>query len=94
MQLLSLADVAERLNVSVKTVQRRIDDFVDWPLPRPGRTDMFTEDDFAKLVERMRARAKARTQEIDRPKRLKKSGGLSRVRELTQQWKAEAKVKR
>lgn len=58
--LIPLAEVAQRLGVSVKTVKRRLAE-AGIKGPRPGHGMLLTEADFARLVEAMRARRRPYT---------------------------------
>jgi excisionase family DNA binding protein len=75
LHFLSLAEVAKRFGISVRTLQRRIEES-GIAVARPSRSYRFTEADVNTLFEWMRRRSRASRQdgdEADRPS----SGGRS-----------------
>jgi excisionase family DNA binding protein len=60
-RLLSLAEAAERMGITVKTLKKRIQE-PGLQLPRPGRSFQITEHDFDLLVESTRCRCNSSPQ--------------------------------
>lgn len=65
LRLLSLREVAELMDVSVRTVKRRIKE-AGIELPRPGRVVKLTENDYKNLIEATRCRSTSSRQDAER----------------------------